>query len=86
MAKRDRQRQRPSERMRTDELGGQLGGVGPLLGDGRQLELVTEEVEARLPRDDDEAYYFALGILVRQRGLSWDEAHRRARAVSRSFR
>ncbi len=50
------------------------------------VDLVTEAVEARLPRDDDEAYYFALGILVRQRGLSWDEAHHRARAVSRSFR
>jgi hypothetical protein len=50
------------------------------------VDLVTEAVQARLPRDDDEAYYFALGILVRQRGLSWDEAHHRARAVSRSFR
>jgi hypothetical protein len=50
------------------------------------VDLVTQAVEARLPRDDDEAYYFALGILVRERGLSWDEAHQRARAVSRSFR
>ena len=50
------------------------------------VDLVAAAVEARLPRDDDEAYYFALGILVRQRGLSWDEAHVRARAVSRTFR
>lgn len=50
------------------------------------VDLVTRAVEARLPRDHDEAYYFALGILVRERGLTWDEAHLRARAVSRCFR
>jgi hypothetical protein len=50
------------------------------------VDLVVQAVEARLPRDHDEAYYFALGILVRERSLTWDEAHLRARAVSRSFR
>jgi hypothetical protein len=50
------------------------------------VDLVTQAVEARLPRDHDEAYYFALGILARERTLTWDEAHLRARAVSRSFR
>jgi hypothetical protein len=50
------------------------------------VDLVAHAVEARLPRDHDEAYYFALGILVRERRLPEHEAQRRARVVARSFR